>query len=115
MGLQRVNTAYFEVVNTSDPDVQASGEHGENEWLPVSEATVAPSATVVRIRALTRREIDSLGFEDTAKMLGACVDLGIHEADRPLISGPEPLPWHFQRTLGGLVYRVSTNPFGLTK
>lgn len=115
MGLQRVNTAYFEVVNTSDPDVTAYGEHGENEWVAVSEATVASSATILRVRALTRREIDGIAWDDTGKMLGACVDLGIHPDDREFINGEEPLPWHFQRTLGGLIYKASTNPFALTK
>lgn len=115
MGIQRVNTAFFEVVNTSDSDVSGIGDHGENEWVPVSEATVAPGATKVRVRALTRREIDGISWEDTAKMLGSCVDLGVHEDDRGLINGPEPLPWHFQRSLGALIYKVSTNPFGPTK
>jgi hypothetical protein len=115
MGLQRVNTAYFEVVNTSDPDVSGVGERGENEWVAVSEATVGPEATKVRIRALSRREFDAIPLSDDGKMLGALVDAAVHEADRPLISGAEPIPWHFQRTLGALVYKVSTNPFAATK
>jgi hypothetical protein len=115
MGLQRVNTAYFEVVNTSDPDVSGAGERGENEWVPVSEVIVGPEATRVRIRALSRREFDAVPLSDDGKMLGALVDAGVHEGDRPLISGPEPIPWHFQRTLGALIYKVSTNPFVATK
>jgi hypothetical protein len=115
MGLQRVNTAYFEVVNTSDPDVSGVGEHGANEWLPVSEVIAAADATRVRIRALTRREFDAVPTNDDGKMLGALVDAGVHEADRLLINGPEPIPWHYQRTLGALIYKVSTNPFVATK
>jgi hypothetical protein len=115
MGLVRVNTAYFEVVNTSDPDVVADGEASENEWLPRSACTVGPAATIVRIRALSRREFDAVPLSDDGKMLGALVDAAVHEADRPLISGAEPIPWHFQRTLGALVYKVSTNPFAATK
>ncbi len=115
MGLQRVNTAYFEVVNTSDPDVTGIGEYGSNEWVPIADVTATENATKVRIRALTRREFDAIPVSDDAKMLGALVDAAIHEADRPLISGPEPIPWHFQRSLGALVYKVSTNPFLGTK
>jgi hypothetical protein len=69
----------------------------------------------VRVRALTRREFDAVPISDDAKMLGALVDAGVHEADRPLISGPEPIPWHFQRSLGAFIYRVSTNPLAVTK
>lgn len=115
MGLQRVNTAYFEVVNTSDPDISGAGERGENEWVPVSEVIVGPEATRLRIRALSRREFDAVPLSDDGKMLGALVDAGVHEGDRPLINGPEPIPWHFQRTLGALIYKVSTNPFAATK
>jgi len=115
MGLLRVNTAFFEVVNTSDPDVTGAEGHGENEWVAVSEVTVGPDATRLRIRALTRREIDSVPFNDDGKMLGALVDLGIHPDDKPAISGPEPIPWHFQRTLGAVIYKASTNPFAATK
>jgi len=115
MGLLRVNTAYFEVVNTSDPDVSGVGEHGENVWVPVSEVTVAADATRVRIRALTRREIDGLSFNEDGKLLGSMVDLGVHPDDKAVVNGAEPIPWHFQRTLGALIYKVSTNPFGLTK
>lgn len=115
MGLLRVNTAYFEVVNTSDPDVSGVGERGENEWVPVSEVTVGPDATRVRIRALTRREIDGAPFGEDGKLLGSMVDMGVHPDDKAIVSGAEPIPWHFQRTLGALVYKVSTNPFGPTK
>jgi hypothetical protein len=115
MGLMRVNTAYFEVVNTSDPDVVADGEASENQWLPRTACTVGPDATIVRVRALTRREFDAVPLSDDGKMLGALVDAGIHEADRPLISGPEPIPWHFQRSLGAFIYRISTNPLSATK
>jgi hypothetical protein len=115
MGLQRVNTAYFEVVNTSDPDVSGVGERGNNEWVPISDVIAGPDATRVRVRALTRREFDAVPISDDAKMLGALVDAGVHEADRPLISGPEPIPWHFQRSLGAFIYRVSTNPLAVTK
>ena len=78
MGLQRVNTAYFEVVNTSDPDVSGSDGHGENEWVAVSDAIVGPDATRLRIRALTRREIDGVPFGEDGKLLGMLVDLGVH-------------------------------------
>jgi hypothetical protein len=115
MGLQRVNTAYFEVVNTSDPDVSGVGERGNNEWVPISDVIAGADATRVRVRALTRREFDAVPISDDAKMLGALVDAGVHEADRPLISGPEPIPWHFQRSLGAFIYRVSTNPLAVTK
>ena len=115
MGLQRVNTAYFEVVNTSDPDVVADGECGENEWIPVSQATVGPDATRVRIKALTRREIDGVPFNEDGRLLGSMVDLGVHPDDKAIVNGPEPIPWHFQRTLGALIYKVSTNPFVQTK
>jgi hypothetical protein len=115
MGLQRVNTAYFEVVNTSDPDVSGVGERGNNEWVPISDVIAGPEATRVRVRALTRREFDAVPISDDAKMLGALVDAGVHEADRPLMSGAEPIPWHFQRSLGAFIYRVSTNPLAVTK
>ena len=115
MGLQRVNTAYFEVVNTSDPDVTGPEGHGENEWVAVSDAIVGPDATRLRIRALTRREIDGVPFGEDGKLLGMLVDLGVHPDDKAIVSGAEPIPWHFQRTLGALIYRVSTNPFGPTK
>jgi hypothetical protein len=115
MGLQRVNTAYFDVVNTSDPDVSGAEGHGENEWVAVSEVTVGPDATRVRIRALTRREMDSCPFNEDGKLLGSLVDLGVHPDDKAIVGGPEPIPWHFQRTLGALIYRVSTNPFDPTK
>jgi hypothetical protein len=115
MGLVRVNTAYFEVVNTSDPDVSGVGERGNNEWVPISDVIAGEDATRVRVRALTRREFDAVPLSDDGKMLGALVDAGVHEADRPLISGTEPIPWHFQRSLGAFIYRVSTNPLAVTK
>ncbi len=115
MGLMRVNTAYFEVVNTSDPDVSGVGEAGDNQWVPIQDVTATPEATKVRVRALTRREFDAVPLSDDGKMLGALVDAGVHEADRPLISGPEPIPWHFQRSLGAFIYRISTNPLSATK
>lgn len=115
MGLVRVNTAYFEVVNTSDPDVVADGEASGNEWLPRSACTVGPAATIVRIRALSRREFDAVPLSDDGKMLGALVDAGVHEGDKALINGEEPIPWHFQRSLGAFIYRVSTNPLAVTK
>ena len=81
MGLQRVNTAYFEVVNTSDPDVSGSDGHGENEWVAVSDAIVGPDATRLRIRALTRREIDGVPFGEDGKLLGMLVDLLLVKGD----------------------------------
>jgi hypothetical protein len=115
MGLVRVNTGYFEVVNTSDPDVVALTERPENQWIPLSEASVSDGATKIRIRALSRREFDSINLSDDGNMLGALTDAGVHDGDRQLISGPEPLPWHFQRSLGALIYRISTYPLSATK
>jgi hypothetical protein len=54
-------------------------------------------------------------FGEDGKLLGMLVDLGVHPDDKAIVSGAEPIPWHFQRTLGALIYRVSTNPFGPTK
>jgi hypothetical protein len=64
---------------------------------------------------LTRREIDGVPFGEDGKLLGMLVDLGVHPDDKAIVSGAEPIPWHFQRTLGALIYRVSTNPFVPTK
>ena len=86
MGLVRVNTAYFEVVNTSDPDVVADGEASENEWLPRSACTVGPAATIVRIRALSRREFDAVPLSDDGKMLGALVDADLAKESATLTS-----------------------------
>lgn len=90
MGLQRVNTAYFEVVNTSDPDVSGSDGHGENEWVAVSDAIVGPDATRLRIRALTRREIDGVPFGEDGSCLECWSTWAFTRTTRPLSAVPSP-------------------------
>ena len=107
MALYRINTGFFEVVNLSDPDVRPGSEGPTNEWVARSTVQAGDGATVVRIRALTRPEVDAAPMSDDPAFLASMVETGVHEADKALVAS---LPWHYQRKLGGLIFEVSTRP-----
>lgn len=125
MALYRIDTAYFEAVNLQDTDVTASAPTGAdgdgsdaddsrpNRWIARSAAgLVGPDATVIRIRALTGSEVDGGPRPDDPAFLRYVVEAGVHADDRKLLAS---LPWQFQRTLGGLVFEVSTTPLDRKK
>jgi len=125
VALYRIDTTFFEVVNLADPDVKTlptAGEDGggadaddgaPNRWAPRSSAaSVGPDATVIRIRALTRPEVDALPLAGDPLFLGACVDLGTHEGDKAVVAS---LPWQYARTLGALIFEASTRPLDRAK
>ncbi len=107
MALYRISTEFFEVVNVDDDCVEAAGDGAANRWVARSSAQVSDGATVVRIRALTRPEIDAAPMKDDALFLASMVETGVHEADKALVAS---LPWQYQRTLGGLIFEVSSRP-----
>lgn len=114
MALYRVDTSFFEVVNCEDLDVQlVEGVSRGNKWIPRSDAaSVAETATVVRVRALTRPEVDSCPLDNDAAYLARMVEQGVHEADKAFVAS---LAWQYQRTLGAIVSEVSTRPLGSVK
>jgi hypothetical protein len=112
MALYRIDTKHFEVVNLSDLSVEHAGESRPNEWVAVSSVVAGPEATVVRVRAVTRPEVDSCPMERDHEFLAGMIDIAVHPDDKALVAS---LPWHFQRTLGGLVFRVSTVPLDHAK
>jgi hypothetical protein len=112
MALYRIDTKHFEVVNLSDPSVQHAGETRPNEWVAASSVAVGPDATTVRVRAVTRPEVDSCPMDRDPEFLAGMIDIAVHPDDKTLVAS---LPWHFQRTLGALVFRVSTVPLDLAK
>lgn len=112
MALYRISTEYFEVVNVDDDCVTAAGDGAANRWVARTSAQVSDGATVVRIRALTRPEIDAAPMKDDALFLASMVETGVHEADKTLVAS---LPWQYQRTLGGLIFEVSSRPLDRAK
>lgn len=123
MALYRIDTAFFDVVNLSDSDVRpvgggaadsvAGADERPNRWVPRGAvAEVGAGATVVRIRALTRPEIDAAPMEQNSLFLASMVEAGVHAEDRAVVAS---LPWHFQRSLGSLVFEVSTVPLDHVK
>jgi hypothetical protein len=107
MALYRIDTKHFEVVNLNDPSVPFTGETRPNEWVPSSSVTAGPDATRVRVRAVTRPEVDSCPMDRDPEFLAGMIDIAVHPDDKPLVAS---LPWQYQRTLGALVFKVSTVP-----
>jgi hypothetical protein len=119
MALYRIDTSFFDVVNLSDPDVREVAGNGDgvddrpNRWVSRGAvAEVGSGATVVRIRALTRPEIDAAPMDQNTAFLAAMVDAGVHPDDK---AAAALLPWQFQRSLGSLVFEVSTVPLDSAK
>jgi hypothetical protein len=118
VALYRIDTNYFEAVNLSDPSVRsAGGEDGlhvsANRWTHRGAvAEVGADATVVRVRALTRPEIDVAPMDSDPLFLASMVETGVHPEDKTLVAS---LPWQFQRSLAGLIFEVSTRPLDLAK
>lgn len=114
MALYRVDTSFFEAVNCEDPDVAlVEGAGRGNRWIPRADAaSVGKDATVVRVRALTRPEVDSCPLDNDAAYLARMVEQGVHEADKGLVAS---LAWQYQRTLGAVISEVSTRPLGSAK
>lgn len=116
MALYRIDTTYFETVNHSDPSVRsaggADGVHvSANRWTHRGAcAEVGGDATVVRVRALTRPEIDVAPMDNDPLFLAAIVEAGVHPDDKALVAS---LPWQYQRSLAGLIFEVSTRPLDL--
>lgn len=125
MALCKVNTKYFEVVHTSDPDVSEKPEPGavadgddagnsrSNRWLAKDDAHIAAdTATVFRVRALDANTVNAGPAVDDPKFRAYMLDNGLHPDDRAEF---DRLPWQYARTLGGFIYEVSTYPLGRAK
>jgi hypothetical protein len=112
VALYRIDTKHFEVVNLSDLSVQYAGEVRPNEWVASSSVAVGPDATTVRVRAVTRPEVDSCPMERDPEFLAGMIDIAVHPEDKALVAS---LPWQYQRTLGALIFKVSTHPLDRAK
>ena len=117
MSLYIIDTKHFKVVNVDDDDVSlvTPDDAVINEWRATNDTAikVGEGATVIRIRALTGPEVESVDMSlgSTAFSLELAAK-AVHEDDIAVFA---LLPWHYRRTLGGLVYKVSTFPLDLEK
>jgi len=111
MALYIIDTKHFGVVNVDDTSVTAEGS--ANTWLAARDAgvTVADGATVIRVRALTGPEVESIDLDVKGFALHMAAK-AVHADDVELFAA---LPWHYRRSLGGFVYEVSTFPLDRAK
>jgi hypothetical protein len=106
--LPKINTEFFSVANTSDPDA-GFRDAPPNEW---REITGAPSgATVLRIRALNGAALVAVkpyevgDMQDFRRWL---VDLGRAGLHADSVAEFDALPMEYQLTLGLAVREVSS-------
>ena len=115
MALYRIDTKYFEVVNTDD-DALTLPEPVKNRWLPVADCAghLAAGHTPLRIRALSALEfanVDTAEGASRTALLGYA-EAGCHPDDLPVLRS---LPWQYHVSLGTLVHEVSLVPLGRAK
>jgi hypothetical protein len=107
MALGRIDTRHFEVVNLSDEEVEHAEGERPNRWVDKASVKAGPTATVIRVRALTGTEVDGAPSPGEATFTRALCDVAVHADDRERMAS---LPWQYIRTLGAYVFEVSTHP-----
>jgi len=111
MALYLIDTKDVEVVNIEDDCVSFVNENGDEDdrykWYLKNDLrlSVKDGATVIRVRALTGLEIECMDQQDKNYTINLALK-SIHKDDVKVFN---ELPWVFRSTLGGFVYKVSTN------
>lgn len=111
MALGRIDTRHFDAVNMIDEEVEfferTDGGERPNRWIDKASVKAGPTATVIRVRALTGTEIDGAPSPGEATFTRALCDVSVHPDDRERMAS---LPWQYIRTLGAYIFEVSTHP-----
>jgi len=106
MGLPRIDTAFFQVAHTDDPDVDA-GDRPKG-WVPADAVTCRPGATRLRVRALTGPELHAVPRavgEDVSPWLLGLARAGLHPDDRDTF---DALPWSYSLGVGAVILDASS-------